>query len=305
MPQRLPLPHAFLALIAMITLSAARAHAGPGDMYVTSDASNQTRQYNGTSGAYQSLFTTAFAANGQLGIHFGATNNRVLIGHWTGGVEEFNATTGAYIKTYNPGGGSQWAGLYAPTGGVYIGDWSTSDVREYDSSTGAFIRVVTSLATPADMRLSGNRLYIASFNGGFVQRVNATTGAFNGLFGTPPTAQPNDIAILPSGDILVTCMRTDLVYRYDPTFNLLGSFGSTGWVNPHGIEISPNDGNIYVVEGGAGQVHSFDPVTFAELNPAWLTPAPGDKVVDLDFRPQPGPTPALPPTWGRIKQRYR
>ena len=168
---------------------------------MTSDASNDARQYTGTTGAFQSVFTSSFAASGQLGIHFGAANNRVLIGHWGGGVEEFDATTGAYIKTYNAGGGTQWAGIYAPTGGVYIGSWTTGDVREYDSTTGAFIRVVTSLTTPADMRLSpgGGRLYIASYNGGFVMAVNAVTGAFMGLWSTPPTTQPNDIAFLPSG----------------------------------------------------------------------------------------------------------
>jgi len=304
MPKSLLAARVALALVVFYASSASFAFAGIGDVYVTSDASNQVRQYNGTSGAYQTVFTTAFAANGELGIHFGATNNRVLIGHWSGGVEEFNATSGAYIKTYNPGGGTQWAGLYGPTGGVYIGDWSTNDVREYDSTTGAFIRVVTPVQNPADMRLDGNRLYIASFNGGYVLRVNATTGAFAGQWSTPPVSQPNDVVVLPSGEILVTCMRIDQVCRYSPVFALLGTFAGTGWVNPHGIEINPADGNIYVVEGG-GQVHTFDPVTFAELSPSWLAPAPGDKIVDLAFRPDPGPTSASPRSWGMVKLRYR
>ncbi len=191
--------------------------------------------------------------------------------------------------------------------GVYIGSWTTGDVREYDSTTGAFIRVVASVSTPADMRLSpgGGRLLIASYSGGFVMAVHSVTGAFMGLWSTPPTTQPNDVAFLPSGEVLVTCMRTDSVYRYSPTFSPLGAFASPGWVNPHGIEIGPSDGRIYVVEGGAGQVHVFDPVTFAELNSAWLLPSPGDKIVDLAFRPDPGPTPADRSSWGRVKRLYR
>jgi hypothetical protein len=302
MPQRLSCPARCIAPIALAACFAATVHAAPGDLYVTSDASNTTRQYDGTTGAFQTVFKTAFAASGNLGIHFGATNNRVLIGHWTGGVEEFNATTGAYIKTYNPGGSTQWAGIYAPTGGVYIGDWGTNDVREYDANTGAFIRVVTSIQSPADMRLDGNQLYIASFFGGFVQRVNATSGAISGLITPPPPTQPNDIAVLPNGDILVTCMIVDQVFHFSPALAPLGSFGGSGFANPHGIEISPNDGNIYVV--ASGEVHVFDPVTFVELNPAWLAPPPGDKIVDLEFRPQ-LPTPALPVSWGAIKGRYR
>ena len=303
MPQRLSRTARRVALVVLAACSTAPAHAAPGDMYVTSDASNTARQYNGLTGAFQTIFNTAFAASGNLGIHFGATNNRVLIGHWGGGVEEFNATSGAYIKTYNASGGTQWAGLYAPTGGVYIGDWSTGDVREYDSTTGAFIRVVCPVLGPADMRIVGNRLYIADYLGQTVKVVHAVTGAPLGGFSVPATVRPNDIALL-NGEILVTCMP-NVVLRHDATtFIPLGAFNSPGWVNPHGIEISPNDGNIYVVEGGAGEVHVFDPSTFAELNTAWLSPPPGDKIVDLDFRPQ-LPTPALPVSWGAIKGRYR
>lgn len=71
----------------------------------------------------------------------------MLVGHFNDGVDEYDAVTGAYIKTYNggPGVGTQWAGLYAPTGGVYITSWTTNDVREYDANTGAFIRVVTTV----------------------------------------------------------------------------------------------------------------------------------------------------------------
>ncbi|HEY2956068.1 MAG TPA: hypothetical protein VGK89_12560 [Candidatus Eisenbacteria bacterium] len=300
-----PRPLAAFVLLALAAL-APTAIAGPGDAYVTSDASNLARQYAGGTGAYQSVFTSSVAASGQLGIHFGNANNRVLIGHWGGGVEEFDATTGAYIKTYNAGGGTQWAGLYAPTGGVYIGSWTTGDVREYDATTGALIRVVAGVSTPADMRFGpGNRLFIESYNGGYVMAVHAVSGAFMGLWPMPYPSKPNDIAFLPSGDILVTCMSTDSVYHFSPAFTPLGAFASPGWVNPHGIEIGPTDGRIYVVEGGAGQVHVFDPATFAELNTAWLTPAPGDKVVDLAFRPGGGPTPATPSSWGSIKRRYR
>ena len=294
------------ALVALVALPAPRALAGIGDLYVTSDASNLVRQYAGTTGAFQTVFTTSFAASGQLGIHFGAANNRVLVGHWGGGVEEFDATSGAYIKTYNPGAGTCWAGIYAPTGGVYVGCWTTGDVREYDATTGAFIRVVTTINTPADMRLGpGGRLFIASYNGGIVMAVNAVSGAPMGIWVPPAPSQPNDIAILPGGQMLVTCMRTDSVYRFSPTFALLGAFASPGWINPHGIDISPSDGRIYIAEGAAGQVHVFDPVTFAELNPAYLSPAPGDKIVDLEFRPDPGPTPARRSSWGRIKRLYR
>ena len=82
------------------------------------------------------------------------------------------------------------------------------------------------------------------------------------------------------------------------------AFQGTGWVRPHGIAISPHDGKIHVVDGVTTQVHVFDPITFAELNPGFLTPNPGDKIVDLAFRPE-DPTPARTTSWGRVKASYR
>ncbi|MEO6709176.1 MAG: hypothetical protein ABI054_14190 [Planctomycetota bacterium] len=259
------------------------AFAAPGDLYVTSDAVNLVRRYNG-SGAFQNVFFASNAAVGQLGIHFGLTNNRVLVGHFSGGVEEFNATTGAYIKTYNAGGGVQWAGLYGPNGNVLIGDWTTQDVREYDSTTGAYVQTLTAVNTPADMLIGPNgNLFICGYAFGFVLEVNASNGAFVSQWNLPVNSRSNDIAFNPNGEILVTAMLTNLVYRYDSAHNLLGSFAGTGWNNPHGIVFSPFSGNVLVIDGITCQVHEFDPTNYVELNAAFLTPPPGEKIVDLDF----------------------
>lgn len=87
--------------------------------------------------------------------------NRLLVGHFSGGVDEFDGATSAYIKTYNPAGGTQWSGIFAPNGNVYIGSWSTNDVREYDSATGALVGPLTPVYGPSDMRTGPNgNLYI-------------------------------------------------------------------------------------------------------------------------------------------------
>ena len=102
-------------------------------------------------------------------------------------------------------------------------------------------------------------------------------------------------------------MGTNLVYRFDstPAHNLLGTFGDANWGNAHGIEVSPHNGHIYVVDGVTAQAYEFDPITFAELNANVLSPAPGDKVVDIAFRVDNRPTPAVQTSWGRIKSLYR
>jgi DNA-binding beta-propeller fold protein YncE len=300
----------FLVLVSMpawqAVPAAAAAPGTAGDLFVSGDISNKVREYTGTSGAFQGDFCTPSGCNGYMAVHFNAAGTRMLVGSSIGGVEEYDATTGAYIKTYNPGGGWQWAGIYAPNGKVYIGDMFTNDVRAYDATTGAYLHLVCPVNAPADMRVGPNgNLYICSYGGGFVLEVNANNGAFVSLWPMPPGALPNDIAFLPSGEILVTAMRTNVVYRYDSAHNLLGSFNDPFWGNPHGIVISPWTGNILVSDGVVAQVAEFNPVTFAELNANYLVPGPGDKIVDLEFKPAPGSVPVEPTNWSHVKQLFR
>jgi len=289
--------------LSLAAVSPARAVGSIGDLYITSDASDVVRAYVGATGTFLGVFTPSNFGNGQLGIHFG-NNGRVLVGHIGGGVEEFDAATGGFIKNYSPSGSWQWTGVYAPNGNVYIGSHGTNDIREYDSTTGAFIAVKCALPTPSDMAYGPNgNLYVGSYFFGQVYELDPNTLATVSQWAVP--GQPNDIAFLSGGRILVTSQGTVKCYVYDSSHNLITSFAGTGWVHPHGIAISPYTGNILIVDGVTTQVHEFDPVTYAELNPAFLTPNPGDKIVDLAFRPDVHGTPAKETTWGRMKALWR
>jgi len=297
-----------LSLCVALAAPAGRAVAagGIGDAFITSDASDVVRAYAGGSGAFLGNHCASVNGTGQMAIHFGTSNGRFLVGHVSGGVDEYDAASGAFIKTYNPGGGWQWAGIYAPNGNVYIGDMSTGDVREYDSTTGAFIRIVCAIPGPADMLIGPNgNLYICSYTNSHVLEVDATTGNFVNLIPQAAGDRTNDVAFLPSGEMLVSVMSTNVVYRYSPAYAPLGQFAGTGWQRPHGIDIHPTNGNIYVVDGVTTQVHVFDPVTFLELNPAWRSPDPDDKIVDIAFRPDSEPTPVSQTSWSRVKGLYR
>lgn len=305
-------PAAAAGLFALILTATCPtpAAAGPpgavGDAYISSDVLNTTAQHDGVTGSLVGVQYISNAAVGQLAVHFGTANNRVLIGHFTGGVEEFDAVSGTYIKTYNAVGGTAWAGIYAPNGEVYVGDWTALDVGRYDASSGAYIGSLTTANMPADMEIGpdGN-LYICEYAGYSVKVVDANSGAFVDTWSLPFGARANDIAFPAGGGFLVTAMGTNLCHVFDASHNPIATFAGTGWMRPHGIAISPFDGNIYAVDGVTAQVHIFDPVTFNELNAAWLSPAPGGKIVDVVFRPQPGPVQLQQESWGGIKQRYR
>jgi len=302
-------------LFLAVALTLAFAVAGPvrtagavggiGDLFITSDASDVVRAYNGPSGVLLGIFTPSVQGSGQLGIHFGSGNGRVLVGHIGGGVDEFDAATGGYIKTYATGNTWQWTAVYAPNGNVYIGSQGTSDIRQYDSTTGAFINIMCSLPTPSDMEYGPNgNLYVGAYFFSQVFELDPNTLATVSSWNVP-AGQPNDIGFLPGGRILVTTQNPSMCWVFDAAHNLITSFAGTGWGNPHGIAISPYTGNILIVDGITTTVHEFDPNTYAELNPSWLTPNPGDKIVDLAFRPDHAGTPSKPTTWGRIKASRR
>lgn len=297
-----------LAIFVGEGASARPAHAfagGIGDLFVTSDASNLTRAYTGTTGNYLGTFSSAVLGTGILGLHFGATNDRALVGSFGGGVDEYDATNGNYIKTYNPGGGAQWAGIYRSNGNVFIGSWNTQDVREYDGTTGAFIRVLFPMIDPADMEYGPNgHLYVCSYGGYQVIELDEVTGIPYNFINLPFGERANDVAFLPGGRILVTAMGMNQCYVFDSSLNLINQFAGTGWQRPHGVVISPHTGNILIADGVTTQVHEFNPTTYAELNANFLTPGPNDKIVDVAFRPD-HPTAVAPSTWGRVKALWR
>lgn len=297
-----PLAALIPAAILALTLVAGQAHAsgGVGDLYVTSDASDVVRAYVGTTGALIGTQSVSVLGAGELGIHFGLTNGRYLVGAFGGGVDEYTVA-GTYIKTYAPGGGWQWAGLYGPNGNVYIGSFTTADIREYDATTGALVSILFPIADPADMAIGPNgNLYICQFAAGAVTEIDFSGNFMNQWF-LPAGSQANDIAFLPGGNFAVTAMGTNVMYRYNPAFTITGIYIGTGWQRPHGVDINPADGLLYVADGVTTQVHVFDPFTMVELNAAFLSPNPGDKIVDLEFRRDNRIVNVSPSTWSRIK----
>lgn len=284
-----------------VAASAAAAIAAPLDLYVTSDALNKSSIYDGVSGAQLAdpFTVVAGGANMPLGVSFSNDGSRMLVGHFQGGINEFDASSGAYIKSYNSAAfTTNWAAVYAPNGEVYAGDWNAGGILRYDAGSGALLGTLAAVPRPTDMRIGPNgNLYVGSYlPGEGVYELDVNSGAVVNHWNTPPNTQANDIAFLPSGEILVTTMSfngnpaNNAVWRYDAGHNLLGSFTGTGWARPHGIDISPHDGNIYVIDGVTTQAHVFDSTTFVELDAAFLSPDPGAKTVDLAFRPVPEPT---------------
>lgn len=280
--RRLPSPAWLLATVLATAPIAAQGVATAGDLYVTEEANGQVHRHNGVNGASLGLFSTVPPLCGLMAIHTSVGPGHVLVGSNVGGVRELNRDTGALIRTYNPSGGWQWAGVYAPNGDVLIGDMSSNDVRRYSSLDGGLIGVFGSVPGPADMLFGPNgNLFVCSFTNGGVYELNGTTGALVAQR-VPSIGMTNDIAFMADGRRVVTSMATNLAYVFDAGWSQLATLAGTGWGRPHGVDISPHDGNIYVIDGVTQSVHVFHATSYAELTATFLTI--DSKPVDIEFR---------------------
>lgn len=271
---------AIVAGAMLLSHATAQGVAAVRDLYVTEEATGEVLRHLGDTGVFQDVFATV---SGQqiMGIHTSDTVGHVLIGSRFGGVSERHRDTGALIRTYNASGGWQWAGVYARNGDVLIGDMSTNDVRRYNPSTGALIGVFGSVVSPADMRFGPNgNLFVCSFAAG-VYELDGGNGSLVAVR-APGLGMANDIAFLPDGRRIVTSMATNSAHVFNASWTELTTFTGTGWGRPHGIDISPYDGDIYVVDGVTSNVHSFSSTTYLELNASFA--AIDSKPVDLEFR---------------------
>ena len=126
------------------------------------------------------------------------------------------------------------------------------------------------------------------------------SGNFVSQWFQPAGSRSNDIEFL-GNNFVVTCMGTNVAIRYNAAHTPNGVYVGTGWQRPHGVDLNPLDNLLYIVDGVTTQVHQFDPITMVELNANWLSPGPGDKIVDIEFRQDQQIVPVVPRTWSQIK----
>jgi WD40 repeat protein len=287
-----------VAVAGSVGVGALPAAAGvsDGNLFVTEESPGNIWEFNGVTGAPVGFFTGAPLSGNIMAIHTGGAVGDVLVGSAFGGagVRRLDRNTGAVVQTYNAGGGWQWAGVWRPggagSGTVLIGDMSTDDIREYDADTGAYLGTFAAGVTnPSDMVFGPNgNLFVCSYEAGAgVYEIDGVTGAVINQWGLG-MGLTNDIVFMPDGRRIVTAMGDNMAHVFDSSWNPITTFAGTGWGRIHGIALSPHDGRIYAVDGLTTNVHSFDPVTYAEIDIAFSSTS--TKPVDLEFRPAiPGP----------------
>lgn len=158
--------------------------------------------------------------------------------------------------------------VFAPTpaqaGTFYVSD--SQGIREYDSTTGAFIKLLSQDRVRGLLSFGpdGN-LYMAVNGLSSIRRYNVASGNYIDDFASLPT--PTGLAFGPDGNLYVSSINLDGVFRFDgATGASLGPFVSPGLADlnaPAQIKFGPNDGMLYVIGDDAFQILRFNGSTGA------------------------------------------
>jgi sugar lactone lactonase YvrE len=146
-----------------------------------------------------------------------------------GAVNEYDGTTGAFIKHL------------VPVGRVIAG---------------------------RDMGWNNNSLFIGEESNNDVLRFDATTGAFQGVFvtaGSGGISGPHGLTIGPDGDLYVSGRSSFNVVKYDTNGNPVWSTptGSGGLSWPEGLTLDPSGTYLYVASVGSNQILKYNALTGA------------------------------------------
>jgi len=280
-------------------------------------------EYDATTGAFIRIFVPAGSGGlrGLGGAVFGPDGN-FYVASTSGGpptsVLRYNGQTGAFIDVFVPAGSGGAVNLnemvFGPNGNLFVSDFGASNVKEYDGTTGMFIKVFASthVASNPEQLVFGpdGNLYLADESD--VEEFDGTTGALIKAF--PPGADaaarlPDGVAFGPDGSLYVStagpcCPDTrGEILKYNPmTGALMGLFvpPGSGGLGAVGHIAFHSDGYLYVTSGNTAgsnnpprQIMRYDATTGAFVD-VFIPPGSGGLNNPLSFTFAPSPTTPLP-----------
>ena len=155
------------------------------------------------------------------------------------------------------------------TKNLLVTSQSDHTVREYDVTTGAFVRVAASgLGDPLGLviGLDGN-LLVSDGQANQVKRYDGATGAFIDVFASTNLAGPTGMTIH-QGVLYVTNSNSPQgVQKFDAATGVnIGSFvPSIANPSPRDVKVNPANNRLYVLYYNAATVETFDLSTMASL----------------------------------------
>ncbi len=190
--------------------------------------SGRITKYNSRTGAYIEDFATV--AGGPTRMKIG-DDGLLYVLQWS---NSFNKVLryqldGTLVDEYTDVGVIQSIGIdWDDSGNLYVSSFAGGSVRKFDASgndQGLFID--TNLSGPTNCEIKDGVMYVLDWNAGKCVRFNAGDGSYIDDFITTLT-NPEGIAFLPNGDLLIGDNGTNSVRRFDSSGNDLGEYTTGG-----------------------------------------------------------------------------
>ena len=247
----------FLAIIILIfsigiISSAKTSFASSPDLFVASFNNYKILQYDGTTGAFKSVFVNDVFE--PVGLTFGPDGN--LYASNTDQILRYDVITRAFKGVFvaSGSGGDQPRSLtFGPDGNLYVQSF-TNQILRFDGTTGAFKGVFIDigsdggLSSPFGLTFGpdGN-LYVSNEGNNEITRHDGTTGAFKGVFvsaGSGGLSDPYGLVFRPDGNLYVESLGNNEILRYDGTTgafkDVFVSAGSGGLDGPRALAFGPD-----------------------------------------------------------------
>ena len=214
---------------------------GPdGLLYVIASSANEIVQIDSAGTVVNSFGSSfidaaglmAFGADGRLYV-VSTNNTKVLI---------FN-TSGVKLGEFSTGADMAWpVGIdIGPDGHIYLGDWLSGVIDEYDPSGQHLREFGTNLDSPAGMTFGPNgRLYVTSQGRDSIKVLDETGTEVDEIGFNTTLSFPLTCVFGPDGHLWVSCQATDEVLAFDLAGNLVNGIPpGAGLDHPAGLAFAP------------------------------------------------------------------
>ncbi len=126
----------------MLNLPLGQTWDASGNLYVACYGSADVRTFD-TGGNFTGVFNESGHLQGPTNLWFDGNGSLFVIDWVLGSVIQFNASTGAFVRTFISGLQNAEGYAFGPDSNLYICDWSRNQIVEY-TSAGDFIKIFTS-----------------------------------------------------------------------------------------------------------------------------------------------------------------
>jgi hypothetical protein len=199
------------------------------------------------------MFVSIFAGSAEAQIYVTQTGANK--------VSEYT-TTGALLSSSFISGLSGPDGIALYGNDLFVGNYSTGIVGEYDATTGATINAnfITGLSDPGDLYVNGNTLYAVNTQGSmdvssFTLSTSGAITASNRTFLTTTSGAYPQSVVEVGGNFYVTDVATSRVQEYDSTGHVNNSFSISGLNYP--VEITSNGTDLFIANEHLNNVGEY------------------------------------------------